>query len=188
MKYVVMQYRDIVGLAVGTAFVLLVPLSAMLVTDQVAWELTDFVVAGALLFGAGVIYKLATGKKGDVTYRAAFCVGIGAALLLVWMNLAVGLIGREGNPANLMYLGVLVVGLVGAVLARFKPRGTAYALFATALAQVLVAVFALVVGMHSGNSVSKIVGLNGFFVVLFVASGLLFHRAARNERSERESQ
>ena len=29
------------------------------------------------------------------------------ALILVWMNLAVGIIGSEDNLANLMYIGVL---------------------------------------------------------------------------------
>jgi hypothetical protein len=46
-----------------------------------------------------------------------------------------GIIGRDGDPANAMYFGALAVGLVGAVIARFRPRGMARAFFATPLAQ-----------------------------------------------------
>jgi hypothetical protein len=50
------------------------------------------------------------------------------------MNLAVGIIGSEDNPANLMYGGVLAVGIIGAIIARFEPHGMARALVATTLA------------------------------------------------------
>ena len=101
------------------------------------------------------------------------------ALILIWGNLAVGLIGSEDNPANLMYGGVLTVGIIGAVLARLQPYGMARALFATALAQLLVTVIALIAGMYRypGSSVTEIVNLNIFFVALWVGSALLFRRA-----------
>ncbi|MCI0605272.1 hypothetical protein L0156_19980 [bacterium] len=54
------------------------------------------------------------------------------------MNLAVGLIGNEENLANLMYIGVLAVGLISTAIARLEPGGMARALFAMALAQTLV--------------------------------------------------
>jgi len=56
----------------------------------------------------------------------------------------------------------------------------ALALFATAFAQTLVAVIALVGRMgftHSGPL--EIVTINGFFVALFVGSAVLFRKAAR---------
>jgi hypothetical protein len=65
------------------------------------------------------------------------------------------------------------------MLARLKPQAMARALFATALAQLVVAVVALIVGMQHcpGSSVSEILGVNGFFGALFVSSALLFRRA-----------
>ncbi len=96
------------------------------------------------------------------------------------MNLAVGLIGNEDNPANLMYFGVVAIGIIGAIIAHFQPQGMARALFATALAQVLVAVIALIAGLGSPeNGPLEIVALNGFFFALFVGSALLFQKAAR---------
>ncbi len=87
--------------------------------------------------------------------------------------------------ANLMYFGVLAVGIVGALIARFRPRGMARALFATALAQTSVAVIALIAGLgYPWSGPLELSALNGFFVALFVASAWLFRRAehARPER------
>ena len=53
---------------------------------------------------------------------------------------------------NLMYLGVIAVGFVGAFIARFQSRGMALALFATAVAQMLVPVIALMMGKPAGKS------------------------------------
>lgn len=170
-------YRSVAGVALATAFVLLIPLLA-----APAWSLFDFVVAGALIFGTGLAYVLATGQAGNIAYRAAVGVALAAALLLVWINLAVGVIGAEDDLANVMYVGVLAVGIVGAIVARFRPYGMARALFATALAQASVAVVALIFGLGSPwSGPGEILALNGFFVALFVGSALLFRRAAREQ-------
>jgi hypothetical protein len=178
-----MQNKSIIRIALATAFILLLPLLAMQITDEVVWGLADFVVAGALLFGAGLTYELVARKMGSIAYRVAVGVALVAALLLVWMNLAVGLIGSEDELANLMYIGVLAVGIIGAIIARFRPHGMVRALFATALAQTLVAVIALIAGMHQypGSSVSEILNVNGFFVALFILSALLFRRASATD-------
>jgi len=75
----------------ATVVVLLVPLVAMQITDQVDWGLGDFVVAAVLLVGAGVSYELLARRRGDVRYRAVVAGVVGATLLLVWATLAVGL-------------------------------------------------------------------------------------------------
>ncbi len=162
------------------ALILLLPLVAMQFTDEVNWEVADFAFAAALLVGVGVPYELAVRKTGNAAYRAAVGVALAAAFLLVWVNGAVGIIGSEDNDANLMYGGVLAVGVIGALIARFRPRGMARALFATALAQAAVATVALIAGWGSPSSGPlEIVALNGFFVALFVGSALLFREAAR---------
>ena len=121
-------------------------------------------------------------------YRLAVGAALATALLLVWVIGAVGLIGAEGNPADWMYAGVLAVGLVGALLARFRPEGMSRALFATALAQASVAAIALINGEHRAavTSVPEIVLSNGFFAALWTGSGWLFRSAAgrSNETSK----
>jgi hypothetical protein len=172
-------YKSAGRIALAVAFILLLPLLAMQFTDQVVWDVTDFAVAGALLFGAGFTSELVARKAGNIAYRAAVGVAVAAALILVWMNLAVGLIGSEDNPANLIYVGVLAVGIIGAFIARLQPRGVARALSATAFAQALVAVIALIAGLgYPWSGPLEILVLNGFFVALFVGSAWLFRRAA----------
>jgi hypothetical protein len=169
----------------AAVLLLLLPLFAMQVTDQVAWDVADFALFGALLVGAGVTYELAARKTGNVAYRAAAGVALAAAFILVWVNLAVWVIGTERDDANLMYGGVLAVGIIGAIIARFQPDGMARALFATALAQALVAVIALIAGLGSPRSgPAKILILNGFFVALFVGSAWLFRKAARGRAEQ----
>ena len=116
-----------------------------------------------------------------------------ASLLLVWINLAVGIIGSENNPANLMYFGVIFVGVIGAGIARFRARGMARALFATAFAQALVPVIALLIGRSQASALQEppglagVLALNAFFVLLFVVSALLFRHAGSTARVEPKS-
>jgi hypothetical protein len=164
------------------ALMLLLPLFAMQVTDQVVWDVADFAIFGTMLVGAGGTYELAARMTGNTAYRAAVGVAITAAFILVWMNLAVGIIGTEGNPANLMYGGVLAVGIIGAIIARFQPDGMGRALVATALAQALVAVIAAIAGMGYPASPSlEILGVNALFAALWLISAWLFRRAAHEQ-------
>ncbi len=170
------------------AILLLLPLFAMQVTNEVAWDLADFVFAGVLIVGVGVAYELTVRMTGNTPYRAAVAVALAAAFILIWINLAVGIIGTEDNPANLMYGGVLVVGIIGAVIARFRPDGMARALFAAALAQAVVAAIALIAGMQSPVSPAiEILGLNGFFAALWLGSAWLFRKAARKQAPPRRA-
>jgi hypothetical protein len=157
------------------ALLLLLPLVAMQFTDEVDWDMADFAHFGAMLVGAGGTYELAARMTGNHAYRAAVGVALAAAFILVWLSLGVGIIGKDGDPANLMYFGVLAVGIIGAIIARLQPHGMARALFATALAQAWVAAIALIAGLGlPWSGPAEILGLNGFFVVLFVGSAWLF--------------
>jgi hypothetical protein len=174
--------KSIIRIALATAFILMVPLVAMQFTAEVNWSLGDFVVMGVLLFGAGFTYVLIARLSNILAYRAAVGIAVAAGLFLIWINLAVGLIGSEDNPANQLYAGVLAIGFIGALIARFRPRGMARALFATALAQFLVPVMAMIIWepRFTVEETPGVVGvfiLNGFFAALFVVSALLFRRA-----------
>jgi hypothetical protein len=133
-----------------------------------------------------------TKNSGRTAYRVATGIAVAAALVLFWMNAAVGIVGD--GPVNLMYLGVLTVGFVGAFIARFQPRGIAKALFATAVAQMLVPAIALVIlkagwkGLlidpNSPNppfdpGMAPVFGLNAVFAMLWVVSAWVFWKAAR---------
>ena len=69
------------------------------------------------------------------SYRLAVGVALATVLLLLFGIGALGVIG-DGGPADRVYLAVLAVLVVGSLLARFRPRGMALTLLATALTQV----------------------------------------------------
>ena len=180
--------RQMWYVALATASILMVPLVAMLFTTEVNWNLLDFVVMGILLFGTGLTYVLISKVSDSMAFRTAIGVAVVAGLLLIWVNLAVGIIGSEDNPTNLLYLGVLIVGIIGAGIARFQQRGMAHAMFATALAQLLVPVIAMIIWRPSLDEPPGILGvfiLNAFFAALFVVSALLFKRAAHKQKAGR---
>jgi hypothetical protein len=177
-------YKAAIRLAIATGIILLLPFIAMQFTDEVVWDLADFVAAGVLLFGTGLAYELMARKGGTVAYRAGGGVALATVFLLVWVNGAVGIIGSENNDANLMYFGVISIGIIGAIIARLQPLGMARALFVTALAQALVPVIALTIWQPTSWGAAGVFGvfvLNAFFVMLLVGSALLFKRAAYAE-------
>jgi hypothetical protein len=179
--FIMMKNKSIIGIVLGTAFILLLLLFVSLLSDEVVWGLADFVFIGALLVGTGLTIELATRKTGNFSYRAAVVIAVVTAFILVWVNAAVGIIGTEDEFVNLMYIGVLGVGFIGAFIARFKPHGMSRVMFAMTLALMLIAVIALITGMHQlpGSSVLEILIANGFFAAPFVGSALLFRKAAR---------
>lgn len=165
----------------AAALLLLFPLVAMQFTDEVNWTVGDFVFAGVLLLGVGIPLELAAKKTGNIAYRAAVGIALVVAFLIVWISLAVGIIGSEDHPANLLYAGALAVGGVGSVLARFRPHGMARAMVATALVLIGIAVAALAAGWGSEAPVWPwpVVILNGFFAALLAGSAALFRQAAQ---------
>ena len=157
------------------ALVLFLPLAAMQITDEMDWDAADFAIFGAMVIGAGLVYELTARMTGSRAHRAAVGLALAAGFILVWMNLAVGIMGSEDNPANLMFGGVLAVGIIGAIIARFEARGMARALVATALAQGSVAVIALIAG--SGAAFA----LTALFAAPWLGSAWLFRKAAREQ-------
>lgn len=158
----------------GTAgLALLLPWVAMRFTPEVNWSPADFIIFGAMLLAACSIYELATRMTGSSTYRVAVGVAITAAFLLIWINLAVGIIGTERNPANLIFAGVLVIGIVGALISRFRPSGMARTMIATALAKASVAVIALFMAWDKEAVISPMI-----FAALWLTSARLFRKAA----------
>ena len=148
-----------------------------------AWDVVDFTVFGAMLLGVGIIFELARRNSDNTAYRFAVGVALAAAFILIWVNGAVGIIGDETNDANMMYFGVLAIGIIGAIIARFQPHGMVRALYATAATQAAVAVIALIAGLGSTAPIwpKDILILTGFFVALWLLSAWLFRNAARKQ-------
>lgn len=159
---------------VAAALLLLLPLVA-----GAPWTGGDFVFAGILLFGSLGAYELAARKTGDIVYRAGVGLAIAATFLLIWGNAAMSI---TDSAADGMYFGVAALGIIGVIIALFRPGGGARAMFAAALALVVTAVVAMVTGMVPNEYVSalEVVGITGFYVALFVGAAWLLREAARS--------
>ncbi len=164
----------------AAAALLSVPWFMMQVSDAWDWRPESFVLLGTMLASALGAYELAVrmSGRGSWTYRAGAALAIATGFVLVWMNLAVGIIGPEDNPANLMYGGALLVGAVGAAMARLEPRGMALASFATALALLLVAALAASFWWNESPGRIGLLFLNGTFAAMYLAAAWLFRKAA----------
>jgi len=70
---------------------LLIPLIAMQLTDEVTWSFFDFMIMGALLTITGLLIGVILKKVKYHKYREIFIVIIVMIFLLIWAELAVGL-------------------------------------------------------------------------------------------------
>ena len=161
--------------------ILMIPLVAMQFTSEVNWSLSDFIIMGIILFSIGLTYELIARKSKKTVYRAAFGVALAGVFLLLWVNGAVGIIGSEDHPANLMYGAVLIAGILGSFISRLKSKGMMITLFVMALFQFLVPIFALIFGPANASwgeaGVIGVFVLNVFFIMVFVISAMLFRSA-----------
>jgi len=162
--------------------ILMIPLVAMQFTNEVNWSLSDFIIMGIILFSIGLSYELIARKSEEIVYRSAFGVALAGVFLLLWVNGAVGIIGSEDNPANLMYGMVLIAGILGSFMSRLKSKDMMVTLLVIALIQFIVPIVALIFEPANASwgktGVIGVFVLNAFFVMLFIISALLFRRTS----------
>ena len=167
----------------GAAALLALPAVAMRFTDEVVWTASDFAVMGAMLLLAGLALEGLVRASRSWPYRLGAGIAVLAGFGLVWVNLAVGFLGDEGNPANLMFLAVLAVAVGGAALSHARSAGMAGTMLAAAAVQVLVAGVGYAAGWASSGSagVFEVVMGSTLFGGLWLLAAALFSWAARNE-------
>ena len=169
----------LVGWSMAAALLLL-PALAMQFTAEVAWTAADFVTFAAMLAVLGGGIELAVRRTGDPAYRAGSAFALLAAFLLFWLSGAVGIIGSEDNPANLAYLGLIGLVLVGSALARFRATGLARMMRAAALVQALIGAAAIAFGLGEAdpNWPADVVVLTIGFAALWLLAARLFGRSS----------
>ena len=161
-----------IGLWSLAALLLVAPLVAMRFTDQVNWGPEDFIFAGLVFGTVGLVAELTVRRTQSLAARAGAAFAVAAAFAIVWANAAVGMIGDEGNPYNLLFLGAIAVALGGSAIARFRPGGTAAALAAAGAVHAAAALGGMAADPRGGE-ISLVLAL------LWLASAALFRRAAR---------
>jgi len=159
----------------GAAALLAVPLLA-----GAPWTPSDYAFAAVLLGAAGVAIELGGRMSRDVSYRAGTLVAVAAAVLLLWVNAAVGIFGREDNDANAVFGIVLLIAVAGTLRARLRVAGVARALRAAAATQLVVGI----IGWSAGWASPGTAGLyeaaisTTVFGAMWLTAAALFDRAA----------
>ena len=88
-----MVKNNSIRITLVTAFILLLLILVNQFTDEVDWEIGDFIVMGILLLSAGLAYELLVQKTSTTAYRVAVAIAIGILFLAIWAELAVGIFG-----------------------------------------------------------------------------------------------
>ncbi|MEM7102864.1 MAG: hypothetical protein AAF502_07040 [Bacteroidota bacterium] len=89
----VLQYKKAISVVSMVGFILLIPLIATLLSDQVNWNVGDFAIAALLLltlaFGGDLVYR----KVNQSKYKIIIWMVLLIVFILVWAELAVGIFG-----------------------------------------------------------------------------------------------
>jgi hypothetical protein len=107
-----MPRRSIVRVAIATGLILLVPAILMQVGDGTDWGVFDFVFAGVLVAGTGLLLELAVQKSGSVVYRVVAAAIAVAAIVL----------GELDDAPGLVLFGCLVIAGTVALTVRTAVR------------------------------------------------------------------
>jgi hypothetical protein len=166
--------KTMLRVALVSLGLLMVPFVAAQFVKDWHWGVGGFVRAYVLFFLTGMVYAVIARKMGSWSYKAGVGVALVAGFALGWSTMVQT--ADSGHPERLWYLSVLVVGFIGACLARLKAPGLAVTLFAMAAVLALISVV-LPSGAPSDMALRMAIG-HGVFVALFVASGLLFRHAS----------
>lgn len=147
-----------------------VPVMAKLAVPGMLWDETDFIFAAVLIFGSALLVEIGLRLSSDIAYRMAVAVAVGATFFTIWANGAVGIIGNEDNPLNLMYLAALAAMGLAVLASRFRAGALSKIVFAMAIAQFAIAA----VAQYHGHF-TWVVAM--FFSAIWGTSGWLFAKS-----------
>ncbi len=143
------------------------------------WDALDYMAALALVAGSTGAYWIATRSARSLWHHVAVLIAAGGALLMLWMQLAVGLIGSGAHPINEAMGLVLVVGATGALLSRFRASGLRTTLLVAAGTQMVLGAIGFI--LLPAEFFSDTFLVTAFFSGLWTASAFLFHLAVLKE-------
>lgn len=160
------------------AALLALPGVAMNFTAEVNWTVSDFVIMGLMIGCVGLGIELAVRATRNNRYRAGAAVALLTGFLVTWANGAVGIIGNEDHPANLMFFAVIAMAIAGAFLARFKARGMARAMAVAGFGQFAVPLIAMAIWSPPITvDLVRTLMFNSVFAGFWLVSAWLFREA-----------
>src|SRR4051812_39291321 len=120
-----MKKKDWLTVVLAPCPVLLMAVLGNAFVDGWNWHWNDFLFAWVVIAIATLLYRLmATNKAANLAYRLGAGLSVLAGFMVFWGTAAVQLIGEE-NPANIFYVGVILIGLTGVGLSRLRAAGLA---------------------------------------------------------------
>lgn len=88
-----MKNERLIIIQSSLGILLLIPLIAMQFTNEVDWDIFDFVIMGVLLSGTGFLCELVLRRVKDTLNRIIICGVVLFVFFLIWAELAVGVFG-----------------------------------------------------------------------------------------------
>jgi hypothetical protein len=170
--------HQMIYVAIATIVILLLPLLAMNFTDEVNWGIGDFIVMGSMLMFAGFGYLMISNLSTNSAYKVASAIAIAIGFFILWSNLAVGIIGSQSHPANLLFLSVYAIAALGALRSKFKPLGMMKTMLACAAALALIPLCAMVFWNVDELNIENSIALSLFMAVILSFSARMYRKAA----------
>ncbi|MFT5450895.1 MAG: hypothetical protein ACI9N9_000375 [Enterobacterales bacterium] len=93
---IILRKSAFLQVALITAIILLIPLVAMQFTNEVNWDLTDFILMGFLLFSMGSLFIIIS-RKIHRKHRFILVILFAVVFLYIWAELAVGILFGLGS-------------------------------------------------------------------------------------------
>ena len=150
----------------------MIPTIAKATYAGMLWTVGDFVLAAVALGMLGVLIEFGYRLSDSWSYRMAATGAALGAFLLVWINLAVGFIGDEGNPLNLAYFAMLASVLIGGAVTRFRAGSMAVLMLFCAASQLAI----LLIGQQPMGFEWVATGV---FCVGWLGAATLFRKASK---------
>lgn len=88
-----MKNKRLMIILTSVGVLLSIPYIAMQFTNEVDWDISDFVIMGILLTTTGLLCELVMRKAKQLTQRLMICGLILFLFFMVWAELAVGVFG-----------------------------------------------------------------------------------------------
>ena len=169
-------YRLLIRPLIATTALLLVTLVAMQFTREVQWTPFDFIFAAALILALAVPLEYVI-QRTRGTYRVGATLALLTTFLMTWVNAAVGI---TDSDADALYLLVVLIGVLGAISVRARPKALAWVVTAMAVLVVLIGLGALLAGIvPPHNTPARMMALSAFFAVPLLFAAFLFRQAHR---------
>ncbi len=163
-----------------TLLILIAPAIGELTVEGWEWGVGGFLLMGTLLFVTFLMIELIAKYSPNKLYKAAVALTTLTTFGIIYVNLAVGIIG-DGNNTSACYFLVVPVGFIGLAASRLKPKGLSITAFLMAAVVLLVPTIAFLLSdphIMEEPGPLKVFILSAFLASAYVCSGLLFRQAA----------